>query len=233
MTDTRDPGARPRTRYERGPAHPQKEPTWPAALAVLAAIVLHLALPGSLTFGAGWLIPALEALLLVPLVIVVPHRGPGEGRWVRPAGLSLTGVVTLANALALEGLVTRLIGLPKPGVLTGQQLLVSALVIWLTNIIIFALWYWELDGQGPGARHGPNPPLPEFLFPQIDNKSVAPPGWRPRFADYLYVSITNTTAFSPTDTMPLTVTTKALMALQGFASMMIIGLVVARAVNVL
>jgi hypothetical protein len=228
MTDPA--GGRP----DAGVAVPQrrKEPTWPPAVAVLVALLLHLVLPGQLTLGPDWVIPALQALLLVPLWIAVPHRGPEDAGWVRPAGMTLIGLVTLANVLALQGLITGLLGVERDG-LPPKQLLASAVVIWLTNIIIFALWYWELDGGGPGARHSKDPPLPEFLFPQIDNPSIASPGWRPRFADYLYVSITNTTAFSPTDTMPLTIVAKSLMSLQAFTSMLIIGLVVARAVNVL
>ena len=227
---THPAGARP----EAGAAVPRKsrEPTWPPAVAVLVALVLHLALPAQLTIGPDWVIPALQALLLLLLLIAVRHRGPEEADWVRRASMALTGLVTLANVLALQGLIAGLLGVTRDG-LPPKQLLASAVVIWLTNIIVLALWYWELDGGGPGARHSKDPPLPEFLFPQIDNPSIAPPGWRPTFADYLYVSITNTTAFSPTDTMPLTIVAKSLMSLQAFASMLIIGLVVARAVNVL
>jgi hypothetical protein len=228
-----EPAGAPPSAAPGGGEHPRKEPTWPAASAVAVAIALHLALPAQLTVRPDWLIPALEALLLLSLFIAVPHRSPDDARWVRPAGMTLIGIVTLTNILALQGLVAQLLQGPAPGALPGAKLLVSAVLIWLTNIVIFALWYWELDGDGPGARYGPDPPLPEFLFPQLDNPSIAPHGWRPQFADYLYVSITNTTAFSPTDTMPLTVVAKALMSLQAFSSMLIIGLVVARAVNVL
>jgi uncharacterized membrane protein len=220
-------------RVDRGAPPQHREPTWPAAGAVLTAIVLRLALPEGIVSGPRWLIPALEALLLIPLFIAVPHRSPDDERWVRPAGMALAGVVTIANAVALAGLVSQLLEHPEPGALPGGQVLVSAVVIWVTNIIIFALWYWELDGDGPGPRRGADPPLPEFLFPQLDNPRIAPPGWRPQFLDYLYLSITNTTAFSPTDTMPLTASAKALMSLQAFASMLLIGLVVARAINIL
>jgi hypothetical protein len=200
----------------------------------VAAICLHVILPGQLTLGPNWLLPALEALVLVPLLIAVPHRHPDERAWIRPAAMTLNGIVTLANVLALQRLVVRLLDGPgATGGPPGRELLGSGVVIWFTNVLIFALWYWELDGGGPGARRSVERPLPEFLFPQIDNPRIAPPGWAPRFVDYLYVSITNTTAFSPTDTMPLTVTAKGLMALQAFTSMLILGLVVARAVNVL
>jgi hypothetical protein len=210
-----------------------KEPSWPAASAVLVAICLHVILPGQLTLSPNWVLPALEALILVTLLVKVPRRHPDEWRWTRPAAMTLNGLVTLANAIALQRLVVHLLDGSAAGGLSGGDLLGSAVVIWFTNVLIFALWYWELDGGGPGARRGPDRPLPEFLFPQIDNPRVAPPGWAPRFVDYLYVSITNTTAFSPTDTMPLTVTAKGLMALQAFSSMLILGLVVARAVNVI
>lgn len=217
-----------------GPGSGGQEPYWPAACAVLVAMGLHLILPEPLTLGPAWLVPALEALVLVPLAVAVPHRHPDERRWARPAALSLNGLVSLANAMALQRLVVRLLAAPGTGDgTTGRELLLSALVIWFTNVLIFALWYWELDGGGPGARRGEARPLPEFLFPQLDNPSIAPPGWTPRFVDYLYVSVTNVTAFSPTDTMPLTHTAKVLMALQALVSMLIVGLVVARAVNVL
>jgi uncharacterized membrane protein len=107
------------------------------------------------------------------------------------------------------------------------------MLIWLTNVIIFGLWYWELDRGGPGARCAPVHREPDFLFPQMVNPGTAPKGWTPNFLDYLYVSFTNASAFSPTDTMPLTEMSKILMLVQSLASLLIVALVAARAVNIL
>ncbi len=112
-------------------------------------------------------------------------------------------------------------------------LLTSGAAIYLTNIIAFGLWFWEIDRGGPFARARATSPHPDFLFPQMSSPDVAHPDWEPRFVDYLYVSFTNAVAFSPTDTMPLTRRAKALMALQSLVALSTIGLVIARAVNVL
>ena len=109
----------------------------------------------------------------------------------------------------------------------------TAIQIWLTNVIVFGLWYWELDRGGPGARCRENHREPDFLFPQMSTPAAAPPSWAPRFLDYLYVAFTNATAFSPTDTLPLTAWAKVLMAIQSLASLLTVALVAARAVNIL
>jgi len=110
---------------------------------------------------------------------------------------------------------------------------VSSIQIWLTNVIVFGLWYWEVDRGGPRVRCRPDHEEPDFLFPQMVTPDAARPRWTPTFLDYLYVSFTNATAFSPTDTMPLTLTAKAVMAVQEVAALATIGLVFARAVNIL
>jgi hypothetical protein len=115
----------------------------------------------------------------------------------------------------------------------GKPLILAAMQIWLTNVIVFGLWYWELDRGGPNARCHPHPRNPDFLFPQMGTPEVAPLGWTPRFLDYLYLAFTNATAFSPTDTMPLTVLAKTLMAAQSIASLITVSVVAARAVNIL
>jgi uncharacterized membrane protein len=106
-------------------------------------------------------------------------------------------------------------------------------LIWLTNVLIFSLWYWQIDRGGPGRRAAAHDGPPDFLFPQMNDDRIQPPGWRPAFIDYLYTSLTNAIAFSPTDTMPLTAIVKSLMGLQSIVSLITIGLVVARAVNIL
>ena len=115
----------------------------------------------------------------------------------------------------------------------ASQLVFSAIQIWLTNVIVFGLWYWELDRGGPSARCTPEHREPDFLFPQMATPSIAPDGWFPHFVDYLYVAFTNATAFSPTDTLPLTVWAKGLMTVQSLASLLTVALVAARAVNIL
>ncbi len=115
----------------------------------------------------------------------------------------------------------------------GRELIISGILIWLTNFLIFSLWYWELDRGGPGRRAEGQDGAPDFLFPQMCDDRIQPRNWRPHFVDYLYVSLTNATAFSPTDTMPLTAVAKILMGVQSVVSLVTLGLIVARAVNVL
>jgi len=211
------------------------EPYWPAGLAVVAILGLYVTLPEELTFGPTWIGPALALALLVPLVMARLHaRDRGSGRW-RPVALALITVINAANIASLALLVHALLqGGTVHGVkVVGGQLLLAAVAIWLTNALVFALWYWLLDRGGPEARSRPDARPPDFLYPQMVTPACAAPGWRPVFADYLYVSFTNATAFSPTDTMPLTPWAKMLMLLQSLASLLTVALVAARAVNIL
>jgi len=197
---------------------------------VLAALALNLALPEKLTLGPTWLVPSVEGLLLAALVLTTPRRTADEGPGRRWAALGLIALVSIANTSSLVLLVHFLL---QGGKANGHQLILSSIVIWLTNVIIFGLWYWELDRGGPGERAADHPRTPDFLFPQMVTPDVGPPAWRPNFVDYLYVSFTNATAFSPTDTMPLTPWTKVLMLVQSLASLITVALVAARAVNIL
>jgi uncharacterized membrane protein len=215
-------------RFER--LFAEGEGRWPASVAVVAALALYVALPANLTVGPTILLPVLEVALLVPLSIASPRRHRDEARHIRAASLILIALINAANVGSLILLIQRLL---RGGATNGRQLLVAAVLIWLTNVIVFALWYWELDRGGPGARAHQHTRAPDFLFPQMDVTTVAPPGWRPVFVDYLYVSFTNATAFSPTDTMPLTSWSKLLMLGQSLASLLTVGLVAARAVNIL
>jgi uncharacterized membrane protein len=209
----------------------QLEPHWPASIAVLAALSLQVTLPDALIVGPRWILPALELLLLVPLTITRPHRHHSDPAPVRWASIILIALVNAANIgslvlLAHDVIVGRQV--------VGRQLIFSSIEIWLTNVAIFALWFWELDRRGPGARTLPKPYPPDFLFPQM----AAPQAcevqhWRPNFVDYLYVSLTNATAFSPTDTMPLSQKLKVIMGIQCIASLVTVVLVAARAVNIL
>jgi len=206
------------------------EVRWPASLAVLAALLLYVTLPQRLTLGPAWVIPVIELALLVPLSIAAPRRVPNEPSWLQIASMSLIGVVNIANIASLVLLVEALVQGNKA---TGSELLLGAVQIWLTNVIVFGLWYWELDRGGPDSRASTEHREPDFLFPQMVTPACAHPLWSPKFFDYLYVSFTNATAFSPTDTMPLTTWAKMLMMVQSLASLLTVALVAARAVNIL
>jgi uncharacterized membrane protein len=208
----------------------REERRWPASLAVLAAIVLQVVLPDNLIRGLGprWLVPALEGLLILALTFASPSRIV-ESRRLRRASVTLIALISSANVVSLLELIGALLHGTKAG---GRPLVYASVPIWLTNVIVFGLWYWELDRGGPAARLRADHPRPDFMFPQQTLPGVAP-GWTPNFLDYFYTSFTNATAFSPTDTMPLTAWAKLLMMLQSLASLLIVALVVSRAVNIL
>lgn len=203
----------------------------PVAMAVVVAIALQLALPAHLAFRPTWLLPVLEAAFVVGLVIANPRRIDRSSRLLRIASLSLIAVISLANAWSAGHLVNGLIkGREGSG---AGPLLTNGLEVYLTNIIVFALWYWDTDRGGPVARAHGDRPYPDFLFPQMATRGIAPDDWSPTFVDYLYVSFTNATAFSPTDVLPLTRWAKLLMLVQSGVSLATVALVVARAVNIL
>jgi uncharacterized membrane protein len=206
------------------------EPFWPAQLTILAAIGLQVALPSRLVAGPVWLVPALEGVLFVGMFLATPRQLEHEHKRRRRAALGLTALVGAANIYSLAALSNLLL---SRNVEDGRQLIVSGVLIWMTNFLIFALWYWEMDRGGAGRRAAGHDGPPDFLFPQMADDRIHPPGWRPKFVDYLYVSLTNATAFSPTDTMPLTPIAKCTMGVQSLVSVVTIGLIVSRAVNIL
>jgi hypothetical protein len=210
---------------------------WPAQLCVLAAILLQVSLPHKLAVGPAWLLPSLEGALLIALAVTT-QRGREEethpGR--RRAAIGVIALVNAANAVSLYLLAHELL---HKHVSNGPSLIRSGIAIWLTNVLIFGLWYWELDRGGPAnrARH-PDPKTPEgrpdFVFPQMDmGKDYVSESWLPDFVDYLALGFTTATAFSPTDAMPITSRAKALMATQGTISLVTLGLIISRAVNIL
>jgi uncharacterized membrane protein len=217
------------------------EPAWqratagehrlPVALAAAIAIGLQIALPAHLAFNPTWLLPALEAALLVGLVAANPRRINRKSTVLRAASLTLIAVISVANAWSAGALVTGLINGTEGS--DAGKLLANGAAIYLTNVIVFGLWYWDFDRGGPAARAQGLRPYADFLFPQMANPELAPPDWAPTFVDYLYVSFTNATAFSPTDVMPLSRWSKTLMLVQSAVSLATIALVVARAVNIL
>jgi hypothetical protein len=207
------------------------EPYWPAQLAVIVAAVLYMTLPGRLTFGPTWLVPALELALFVPLVISTPRGFSEVAAWRRPVALVLIGIINIANIGSLVLLIHELLAGTLKAM--GSHLLLGAVQIWITNIIVFALWFWELDRGGPEARRSAEHAPPDFLFPQMITPGSAPPNWAPKFVDYVFVSFTNASAFSPTDTMPLTAWAKMLFLVEASTSLLTVAIVAARAVNIL
>jgi uncharacterized membrane protein len=207
------------------------EHRWHATAAVVVAIALQVALPNRVVRGLGprWLVPALEGALVVALIIANPGRITRESARIRTMSLTLIALISLANFIALGELINALLNHTNAG---GRPLVFASVPIWITNVIVFGLWYWELDRGGPVARLRPDHRRPDFLFPQMSTPGSAP-GWTPKFLDYLYTSFTNATAFSPTDTMPLSSPAKQLMTLQSVASLLTVALVISRAVNIL
>jgi hypothetical protein len=208
------------------------EARWQVAVAVAAAVALQLPLPDRLVLlRPAWLLPAVEGLLLLVLVMANPHRINRESRALRLLGLALAALLSLANTWSAARLVIGLVQGTEGG--TAGPLLVTGGAIWLTNIIIFGLWYWEFDRGGPVARANATRVYPDFQFVQMASPQLAPPDWEPTFGDYLYLSFTNAAAFSPTDVMPLSRWAKMAMTAQATVSIVTVALVVARAVNIL
>ena len=208
------------------------EPRWPAVIAILAVGGLYLALPDSLTFGPNWLFPSLVLALLIPTNITY-HTG--RHRLNAILGFAVDGVLTVGLIIS----VTLLVDALPAGKEAPQQLLLSAASLWLTNILVFALWYWRLDAGGPYQRDKePGHSNGAFLFPQMTMSKEAlreagQPDWSPNFVDYLFLAFNTSTAFSPTDVPVLARWAKVLMMLQSLLSLLIIALLAARAVNIL
>lgn len=212
-----------------GQALDRDDPLWPGQLATFAALLLYLALPRALTIGPGWPLPV--ALAAALLALVVAARGGREITQRRMLAIGLVLVAALVNLVSLGLLVHYLL---VGGTARGEDLISGGALIWSTNLLLFAVLLWELDRGGPRrSTDAPASVAPDLLFPQMTDERYAPAGWAPSFADYLYVSLTNQTAFSPTDTMPLTLRMKALMGVQGLAALVTTGVVIARAVNIL
>jgi len=220
--------------------HRDGETRLPAAIAMLVAIALYALLPATLVVGPRVVIPGLEVLLLVILVVANPTRMTRQNTALRAISVSLIALIGITNAYALGVLVH---GLVVGDTQNGKALLMAGFQVWTTNLVVFALAYWELDRGGPVTRTtAPRKAFghADFRFSQDENDdavsevavgSSVKSGWVPGFVDYLYVSCTNSTAFSPTDTMPLTPRAKLLMAAQSVSSLLVSLLIVARAVG--
>jgi uncharacterized membrane protein len=185
-------------------------------------------LPDRLVVGPRWLLPVLIILPLLPLS-ARKHHHPDESPWVRRTVIVMLAIITFANVVSVGLLVDRLLTTNVSG---GRSLIYSAVAIWLTNVIVYGIWFWEIDGGGPHMRAG-GTELVDIQFPQLENPSLAPEKWHPRFHDYLYTAFANGTSFAPADAMPLTLRIKVLFATESMVSLIAITVVAARAVNIL
>jgi len=208
------------------------EARWPMAIAVVAVIVLTLLLPRGLVQRPRWGVPLVEALLLVAVIIGDPGKIDRLSRRVRALSVTLIALLVATTLWCTTQLIVELI---KGGTDTqsASALLAAGGIVWLSNCLAFGLLYWELDSGGPAARAHGLPAHPDFAFPQQLSPELAPQDWRPRFVDYMYLGFTSATAFSPTDAMPLRAWNKLAMMAQSTISLVLLGLVIARAVNVL
>jgi hypothetical protein len=177
-----------------------------------------------------WLLPVLpEAAIFVVDTWTRPHRALVQMGIRREAGIVLLALASAGNAFLVLGVIASLVSGHET---SGSHLLLKGATVWLTNVILFGLWYWLFDRGGPLTRLQPDPPPPDFQFPQMENPELAAPGWRPHFVDYIYLSFTDSIAFSPTDAMPLSRWAKLLMTFEAMISALVILLVAARAVNI-
>ena len=205
-----------------------QESRWPPLIAILVAGALYAVLPSNYVLGGqwfGWIIPSLEVVLVIVAASAPPRA---ESNRLRNIGITLAALITVANA---SSLVTLVIGITQENGLQGRDLTWAAIDIWVTNIIIFAVWYWEIDGGGPKERAERAPGYADFLFPQY--QLPGPWTWRPAFLDYLYIALTNASSFAPADSLPMTTRVKAMMSVQSLISLGVILIVAARAINTL
>ena len=217
------------------------EPRWPVSLAVICALVLQSLLPKSLELHPQWLhfvLYGLEGALLIILFAANPIRIERGSRPLRTASIMLILFITASNTASAFWLVREIVTNSLQGQHLSAQhaaidLFLSGAAIWGTNVIAFALWYWEFDRGGPVARLEGSRPYPDLLFTQMSEPELTPAGWGPRFVDYLYFSFTNATAFSPTDVLPFARWAKLTMLVQSAVSLVLGVLVIARAVNIL
>jgi len=209
------------------------ESRWPMALAVLTVGVMRLFLPPELRVSdASGLFLVVILVMIVALILGDPGRIDRQVRWLRVLTGALIAVITLVNAGSSVRLVISII-YAEPFTQTARVLLACGGIIWLTNVIAFGLWYWDLDRGGAAARAAGSTRRPAFLFPEMSNPDFVGENWSPAFVDYLHLSFTTATAFSPTDVSPLKPWAKVMMMSEETISLALGILVVARAVNIL
>ncbi|WP_225804916.1 hypothetical protein [Streptomyces sp. NK15101] len=202
------------------------------ATAVVAAMLLTVLLPDDLRLAPRWVLPAVEGLLLLALIAGDPGRIDRRSTVLRTMSITLVCVLALSAVWSTVQLVDDILQGGKE-TSSATSLLQSGGTVWACTVLAFSLLYFELDCGGAAARVHHMPATPALAFPQQLSPEVANADWRPRFVDYLYLALTNATAFSPTDVMPLAPWAKIAMGIQSLVSLLILGLVVARAVNVL
>lgn len=213
--------ATPHRNSHRPPFRP-----WDVLVALVLLVSIYASVSNQLRIGPVWLAPALVGGLLLALALAHRQDRRSEARLL---ALGLTGTATLAVEGSVAGLVVRLID----GNVYAPYLLRDAALLWIANVIVFALWYWELDGGGPHVRHESGYVPTDLAFPQISLGSEFRTNWMPQFVDYLFVAFTTSAAFSPTDTSFLSVRAKLLMMVQAIGSIVILAVVAARAINIL
>ena len=213
------------------PPGPGAEPRWPMATAVLAATILYIGTPHRGRVPGWWIFPILQLILLGLLIAQDPGRIDRRSPILRRLMVTLLVVMTAGTVLGVVVLGYDIL-VAAEGV-TATVLLGRGAAIWVANVIIFSLWYWEFDRGGPAERAAGAPVAASFAFPENATPELAPPGWRPAYPDYLYLAFTNATAFSPTDTLPVRRWAKLTMMIQSTLSLVIAILVIARAINVL
>jgi len=230
MAASRDPAERPAT-----PDRPDErgERWWPVALAILVTVALHVALPAKYRVNPPWVLPVVLLALMAALIIGDPGRIDRQRRWLRVTTGAVIAVLALANLTGAVRLVAEILTNNKAFANNAGALLATGGVIWVTNVIAFALWYWDLDRGGAAARaHRPQAD-PAFVFPEMQHTNYTPAGWVPNFADYLSLSFWTATAFSPTDVSAIRRWAKLLMMTEAAVSLVIGVLVIARAINIL
>ena len=207
------------------------EPRWPMATAVLAAALLFTITPHRGRLPIWWLGPVLQLVLLGVLIVQDPGRIDRRSPALQRLMVALLVVMTVGTGLSVLVLAVDILA-GVAGV-TATVLLGRGAAIWLENVIVFSLWYWQFDRGGPAERAAGSPVPPSFAFPEDAIPELAPAGWRPAYPDYLYLAYTNATAFSPTDTLPIRHWAKLTMMVQSTLSLVIAILVLARAINIL
>ena len=217
----------------RDPARTPESYTWPL-IAVVVTILPQVLVPSNHRVGPPLLVPIMEAAAFLAMLVIAAKPGPVP-RGARPLVLFLFGLLVLSNTGATIRLVLLVLdgGKVDGSALTANRLLTAGALVLTTNIITFALLYWQLDSGGPAGRATDPVPYPDFQFPQTVTDGLAAPGWQPRFHDYLYLAFTSALAFSPTDTLPLVGRAKGLMALQSVISLSVLVVVLARVINIL
>jgi len=211
---------------------PRGDPVAPLVITLLVATAIPLLLPDQLLPGPRWFVPTVIFVLMAAMLILDPGRIDRRSRRLRRVRIGIALILAASTMYATAALVDALVAGSAAIVNSPAELLRTGGLVWVALVITFSFTYWELDLGGPAERAHTDREYPDFAFPQDLSPPIARPGWRPTFVDYLYLGLTNNLAFSPTDVMPLAHWAKLIMGLQSMASLLIIGLVIARAVNI-